>query len=208
MIEYLNSLFTQITPAAAYVLLTVSAFVENTFPPIPGDTVTVIGAYLVSSGKLDFWGVYFSTTAGSTAGFFAMYLLGLKYGRSFLRTKMGKRLFNEARVHKVEIWFSHYGLWVIAANRFLSGTRSVVSIFAGLFHLKWPIVLLLSTVSAFIWNGLLIYGGYQLGVNWTVLTGIISEYNKVVLALTVIVIGFIIYKKLRKRSQRKENVEP
>lgn len=206
MIEYLNSLFSHITPTAAYALLTLSAFVENTFPPIPGDTVTVIGAYLVSSGKLDFWGVYFSTSAGSSAGFFAMYLLGLKYGRSFLRTKMGMRLFDESRVGKVEVWFSRYGLWVIAANRFLSGTRSVVSVFAGLFHLKWPIVLLLSTVSALIWNGLLIYGGYQLGVNWTVLTGIISEYNKVVLAVTALIIIFVIYKKLKKRSLKKNDI--
>ena len=83
---------------------------------------------------------------------------------------------------------------------------SVVSVFAGLFHLKWPIVLLLSTVSALIWNGLLIYGGYQLGVNWTVLTGIISEYNKFVLAVTVLIIIFVIYKKLQKRSLRKKNL--
>ena len=37
---------------------------------------------------------------------------------------------------KVEKWFADWGYWVIFANRFLSGTRSVVSIFAGLFHLN------------------------------------------------------------------------
>jgi len=45
-----------------YVALFLSAYIENIFPPIPGDTVTVIGAYFVGTGKLNFWGVYFSTS--------------------------------------------------------------------------------------------------------------------------------------------------
>lgn len=204
MIEYLNELFSQIDPLTAYIILTVSAFVENTFPPIPGDTVTVLGAYLVSSGRLDFWGVYISTSIGSVIGFFTMYLLGKKYGRALLRTKLGSKIFEESRIEKVEAWFSNYGLWVIVANRFLSGTRSVISVFAGLFHLKWFEVLLLSIVSALIWNGMLIYAGYQLGVNWQVISGIISQYNKVVLVLTVAIIGFVIYRKRKKRISKKQ----
>ena len=206
MIEYLNNLFTQIEPATAYTILVVSAFVENTFPPIPGDTVTVLGAYLVSSGRLDFWGVYLSTTFGSVFGFFTMYLLGRRFGRPFMRSKLRARIFDESQIRKVEKWFGDYGLWVIVANRFLSGTRSVISLFAGLFHLNAALVLLLSTISALIWNGLLIYGGYQLGVNWEVLSGIIGQYNKVVIALTIIIIGIIIYKKLKKRALKKSAV--
>ena len=206
MIEYLNNLFTQIEPATAYTILVVSAFVENTFPPIPGDTVTVLGAYLVSSGRLGFWGVYLSTTLGSVIGFFTMYLLGRRFGRSFIRSKLGGRIFDESQISKVEKWFGNYGLWVIAANRFLSGTRSVISLFAGLFHLNAALVLLLATISALIWNGLLIYGGYQLGVNWEVLSGIISQYNKVVIAFTILIIGIIIYKKLKKRAIKKSAV--
>ncbi len=206
MIEYLNELFTKIEPLTAYVLLTISAFVENTFPPIPGDTVTVLGAYLVSSGRLDFWGVYISTTIGSVIGFFCMYLLGKLYGRSLIRTKIGAKIFEESRINKVEKWFSNYGYWVIVANRFLSGTRSVISVFAGLFHLKWYIVLLLSTVSAVIWNGLLIYGGYQLGVNWQAISGIIGQYNKVVLILTIAIIAVVIYRKRKRHKLEKEEI--
>lgn len=200
MIEYLNELFAEIDPLRAYLVLTLSAFVENTFPPIPGDTVTVLGAYLVSSGQLDFWGVYISTTIGSVIGFFTMYLLGKRYGRSLIRTRMGAKIFDESRIDKVGNWFSNYGLWVLVANRFLSGTRSVISVFAGLFHLKWYLVLLLSTISACVWNGLLIYGGYQLGVNWQVISEIIGQYNKVVLFFTVLFVGWFIYHKRKKRK--------
>jgi len=203
MIEYLNALFAQINPLTAYLVLGVSAFVENTFPPIPGDTVTVLGAYLTSTGQLNFWGVYISTTIGSILGFFTMYLVGKYFGRSFMRSKLRARFFNEAAVEKVEHWFSKYGLWVIAGNRFLSGTRSVISIFAGIFHLNWKPVLLLATVSAFIWNGILIYAGYQLGVNWHVISGMIGQYNKIVLGLTILIIAFFIYRKFKKHRQKK-----
>ncbi len=205
MVEFLNSLFAQIDPLTAYLVLGISAFVENTFPPIPGDTVTVLGAYLTSTGQLNFWGVYASTTIGSVVGFFTMYMIGKIFGRRFLKSKFRKRFFDEAGIEKVEQWFAKYGLWVIVGNRFLSGTRSVISIFAGIFHLNWQSVLLLSSVSAIVWNGILIYAGYQLGVNWHVISGMIGQYNKVVLGLTILIIGFVIYKKFRKHKQKKQS---
>jgi len=69
MLEYIESIIAQVDPAIAYLILFASAFVENTFPPIPGDTVVVVGAYLITTGKLSFWGVWLSTTGGSVLGF-------------------------------------------------------------------------------------------------------------------------------------------
>lgn len=205
MIEYLNELFSHIDPLSAYLVLFVSAFVENTFPPIPGDTVTVLGAYLITTGYLDFWGVYFSTTFGSVLGFFTMYMFGYRFGRSFIKSRMRARYFSDQQIQKVEIWFARWGYWVIAANRFLSGTRSVISLFAGLFHLKWYTVLILATISALIWNGLLIYGGYLLGVNWQMISTIIGQYNKIVLVLTlVLIIAFVVRRQRKKKAELKQ----
>jgi membrane protein DedA with SNARE-associated domain len=60
-------------PVWAYTFLFVSALIENIFPPVPGDTVTIIGAYLVGVGALQFWGVFLSTTFGSISGFMGLY---------------------------------------------------------------------------------------------------------------------------------------
>lgn len=201
MDEFLKDIFEHISPTMGYLVLFISAFVENTFPPIPGDTVTVLGAYLITTGFMDFWGVYLSTSLGSVAGFFFMYLFGLRFGKTFLKSKMKQRLFKDEQIKKVEAWFSKYGYGIIAANRFLSGTRSVISLFAGLFHLNWWRVLLLAMLSALIWNGLLIYAGYQLGVNWQSITGLISQYNKIIIGLTLLLIAFIVFKKYRKKRQ-------
>ena len=62
-LDFLNSL----PDGLIYLLLGVSAFVENVFPPVPGDTITAFGAFLVGTQRLSFFGVYLSTTAGSTS---------------------------------------------------------------------------------------------------------------------------------------------
>ncbi len=204
MVEFLDHVFSQVSPTVGYLVLFVSAFVENTFPPIPGDTVTVLGAYLITTGFLGFWGVYASTTTGSVAGFFTMYLIGRKFGRSFLHSEKRARFFDGHRIQKVEAWFNRYGYRVIAANRFLSGTRSVISLFAGIFNLKPLPVLALSFLSALIWNGALIYAGYQLGMNWDRITYIISQYNKVIIVLTILVAAFFVWRKHRKRQNEPE----
>jgi membrane protein DedA with SNARE-associated domain len=201
MIEYFQSLFDQISPTMAYLVLGVSAFTENVLPPVPGDTVVVLGAYLVSIGQLEFLGVYISTTIGSVAGFITMFLVGKHFGRSFISKKSRAQIFKEDQIKKVEIWFSKWGYWVIFANRFLSGTRSVISLFAGLFHLNIWIVLGLSFLSAAIWNGLLITAGMLVGHNWGTIIDIISQYNKVLIVITVLVVGYFIFRKKRPKIQ-------
>jgi len=204
MLEFINNLFNQLDPLTAYIVLGLSAFVENTVPPIPGDTVTVLGAYLISLGKLKFWGVYLSTTMGSVLGFFFMYLLGVWFGRSILNSRLGKKIFNEGQIEKTEIWFGKYGYWIIAANRFLSGTRSVISLFTGFFHLKWYLVLGLAFLSAAVWNGLLISAGYMVGENWELIANILSQYNKIVIALTLGIIIYFIVRRQRAKSVQKK----
>jgi len=201
MLEFLENLFNHVSPLMAYLVFLVSAYAENVLPPIPGDTVVVLGAYLVSTGQLDFWGVYFATTIGSVLGFLTMYLIGYRFGRSFIyNKKYGVRLFKEEHIIKVEKWFSRWGYWVIFANRFLSGTRSVISLFAGSFHLHPLPVILLSTLSALIWNALLLLAGVLLGKNWQTIGAVISRYNQIFIGLLVVLGIYLIIRFRRKRE--------
>jgi len=203
MAEFIESLLNTIDPLTAYFILFVSAFLENVVPPIPGDTVVVIGAYLVSIEKLGFWGVFVSTCLGSSAGFMVMYYLGYKFGRNFFYNKSRSKLFKEKQIQKVEKWFAKWGYWVIFANRLLSGTRSVVSLFAGLVHLNPFLVFLLGLISTMIWNGILISLGLILGDNWNVLMEYVSRYNTILLSLTVIIVVAVISYKFYKKKHNK-----
>jgi membrane protein DedA with SNARE-associated domain len=201
MLDFVKNLLDNIDPITAYFVLGLSAFLENVLPPIPGDTVVVFGAYLVSTDKLGFWGVYVSTTLGSVIGFICMYYLGLKYGRAFIQDRrVREKIFKAEDIKKVEVWFGKWGYWIIFANRFLSGTRSVISIFAGLVHLHPLPVIGLALVSALIWNALLIVAGMLLGDHWEVIIDIISRYNQIFIALTILIAAYIFYRIRKKRK--------
>ncbi|MEE9419460.1 MAG: hypothetical protein V3W43_08280, partial [Desulfatiglandaceae bacterium] len=78
-LDFLNTL----PDTLIYFLLGVSAFVENVFPPIPGDTITAFGAFLVGTKRLHFFGVYLSTVLGSLSGFMFLFWIGDLLGRRF-----------------------------------------------------------------------------------------------------------------------------
>ena len=66
-----------------YLFLGLGAFLENIFPPAPGDMIVVLGAFLVGTGRLNFIIVFISTTTGSLLGFLVLFWLGSYLGRRF-----------------------------------------------------------------------------------------------------------------------------
>jgi membrane protein DedA with SNARE-associated domain len=60
-------------------------------------------------------------------------------------------------------------------------------------------------VSALIWNGLLLFAGMMVGKNWEIISDIIAQYNIVLIALTVIVIGYFIYRRSIKRKSEEKS---
>ena len=171
----------------------------NLFPPFPGDTFVVIGAYLVGIGFLKFDITFLISCAGSILGFMTMYYAGLKFKEKIIERKKSSSRFIK-RVNAVQNWFHKYGFKIILINRFLSGARSVVALTAGISKLHAGKVFILSFLSILVWNGLLISGGYLLGENWSVLTDYIKRYNLIV--ISIIVLSFFIY-FIYKRSWRR-----
>jgi len=193
-LNYLNSL----PDYLIYLFLGLSAFVENVFPPIPGDTITAFGAFLVGIGRLDFLGVYISTTLGSLSGFMSLFWIGGYLGRRFFIEK-DYRFFKAKDIVKAEDWFRKYGYFLIALNRFFPGIRSVISIAGGISGLKVTGVMFLALISCGVWNILWITLGYVLGTNWDAfeakMSGILMKYNMTILFLFGLFISIIIIRK-------------
>ncbi len=184
-----------------YLVIFLAGFFENCIPPIPGDVVTVFSASMVGMGRLEFVPVFLIATAGNLAGFMTMYHVGLYFGRDFFMRKRF-RFFPPEKIEKAEAWFEKYGYALILVNRFLSGLRSVISIFAGMARLKRRKIIPLALLSACLWDGVLIYGGYMLGDNWPRFLEIVEQYNWVVLLITVTVLTAVIVWKVTRRLTR------
>ena len=164
MLEDIILYMGSVGPVWIYFILFFFAFIENVFPPSPSDVVVVVGATLIASTSLEYIPVLFITSIGSALGFILMYYVGKIFGDKVVRSGKLKFLSNED-ISKTDMWFTRYGYKLILANRFLPGTRSVISFFAGMYELDLLKTFLLAAISAFVWNAIIIYLGMVLGNN-------------------------------------------
>jgi membrane protein DedA with SNARE-associated domain len=152
-------------------------------------------------GTIDFSIVLILTTAGSITGFLTMYKVGDWFGESIIEKKKFTFLSLDS-VHTVEEWFRRYGYWIIVVNRFLSGTRAVVSFFAGLSKLKVLRTTLLCGVSALTWNWLMIYAGALLGKNWNSVALYLSTYSQIVTGIVIAALAALGIRKIYLRNKK------
>ena len=200
--DILNSI-SSFTPFWIYVTLFLFAFVENVFPPSPSDLVVVIGGSLVSTGVINFAPAVLLTTIGSVIGFMILFYFGSTVDRKVVHSGKYKYIPVDA-IEKVELWFKKYGYYVIVANRFMPGTRSVISFFSGMSSLNVKKTLILATTSALVWNALIIYLGYIFGNNLSVVDKYLSTYSSIAISITVVVVIIFVIKFYMSRKKNKE----
>lgn len=200
-----ESILTQIsdfTPIWIYLTIFFFAYIENLFPPSPSDIVVVIGGSLVGTGTISFIPLFISATLGSLTGFLTAFIIGWQFDKKLIHS--GKiKFINIQSVDKVETAFRKWGYYLIVANRFLPGTRAVISFFAGMSRLNVNKTSLLSLVSAAIWNTFLIYLGITFGNNVDVIDRYLNTYSNIVLIITGVVILFFVVKFLITKRKSK-----
>ncbi|MBM4171622.1 MAG: DedA family protein [Ignavibacteria bacterium] len=198
IISYIGTL----DPTLIYVVLFISAFVENVFPPSPSDIILVIGATLVANTTVGFIPVLILTSAASGLGFIFMYFIGEYLGDKVIRS--GKLKFiKKEELEKTDAWFLKYGYKLILINRFLPGTRAVISFFSGVHHLSRTKTFFMAFISSLLWNTLLILLGVFLGNNIDLIDKYLTTYSNIVLVIMILVIGFFIYKYYRNVKSKK-----
>jgi membrane protein DedA with SNARE-associated domain len=191
MIEELLARISGLTPILIYILLFTFAYVENLFPPSPSDMVIVIGGSLIGTGYLSFVPALVFSTGGSTAGFLTAFAIGWQLDKKLLHSGKLKFITVDA-VERVENAFRKFGYYLIVANRFLPGTRAVISFFGGMSRLNVHKTLILSALSSLLWNIVLLYLGIMFGKNVGVVDKYLKTYSNIVVAVSVAIVVFFV----------------
>ncbi len=199
MLETLVGFFNGLPPAGILALTFIVAYVENLFPPSPSDVLLVFLGTLVGIGVVGFWPMIATATAGSVAGFLTAYLLGRRYGEAVIESPLVPFI-DRPLVDKVERLFEKYHGLIIVVNRFLAGTRAVISFVAGIVRMPLPRTLIYCTVSAAAWNALLVIVGMNVGSRWREVDGYLAAYGWVVTAILVVLTIIWIVRKRRQRT--------
>lgn len=201
MFEDILSRIGDFAPLWIYIFLFGFAYLENLFPPSPSDIAIVVGGSLIGTGALSFVPAIIFSTGGSVAGFLTAFAIGWQFDKKLLHSGRLKFV-NIESVEKVESAFRKYGYYLIVANRFLPGTRAVISFFAGMSRLDIHKTMILSTISSFIWNSILLYLGIVFGVNIEAVDKYLSTYSNIVILITVIIVLFFLIRFLIQKKKK------
>ncbi|MDB5725569.1 MAG: DedA family protein [Novosphingobium sp.] len=138
-------------------------FLENVFPPIPSELIMGLGGILVARGSMEFWPLLIVGTVGSTLGNYVWFLAGDRLGYQRLEpivARWGRWLTMEWEdVERASRYFRRHGQWIVFAMRFSPFLRTMISLPAGLAHMKHGKFLAFTFAGAAVWNTLLIIGG-------------------------------------------------
>ncbi len=190
----------QLSPLGVMVAIFLIAYIENIFPPAPSDVLLVFAGTLIGIGTVGFVPALMVATLGSTLGFMTAYGVGRYFEKEIIEGRFS-RFLSVDTVAKVEALFRKYGYGVIIANRFLAGTRAIVSFFAGMSRMNFVPTTLLCAASATVWNILLLWLGKSLGGNWRTAGNYLATYSTAVtIILVTIAVIFLLRWLLRRRK--------
>lgn len=191
-----------LSPFSIYMIFASIAYLENIVPPIPGDLLVAFGGYLAAEQIIGFTPTLAITTVASVIGFMNMYAIGVYFGDKIEVQRKHfwlMRFFDVKYFDKGKRWMDKYGQGVILANRFLAGTRSVISLTAGITKTKVYSTILSSAISSLLWNTILLGLGWLVHENWQIIGHYLNVYGWIILSIIVILIAIrLLFKQERK----------
>jgi membrane protein DedA with SNARE-associated domain len=191
-----------------------AVILESFIAPIPSQIILPFAGFLASQGSLNIVLVILIVAFAAYLGSLPFYVVGL-WGEEFIMKflkKYGKYLFiSEEDLEKGYTAFKKYGHGIVFFGRLLPIVRSVISFPAGAAKMKfWKF-------SVFTFAGSLIFAtvsctaGYLMGESWDIVVEYIEEYERVVIAILIILLLLYIYRGMRnvinESKKRKEIVK-
>lgn len=168
-------------------------FLETVFPPIPSEVIMPVAGLAAARGKMDIFGVIASGTLGAMLGNYFWYLVARVVGIERFRPlieKYGRWLtFDWAEIEKAERLFGRQGWAIVFFGRMLPTLRSLISIPAGLLHMRLSTFVIWSTIGTTGWTTLLGLSGWALGQRFGSVETVVGPLSTAI--LIVIAIGYV-----------------
>jgi membrane protein DedA with SNARE-associated domain len=166
-------------PWLVYAVLFAACFIENIFPPFPGDTFVAAAGALVAAGRLSFPVSLFIMMAGGMCSIMMLYFLGRNYGRDYFLRKNFK-YFSALDVIKMETRLQKWGMVVLLLSRFVVGLRSALAVATGLARYDTLKMFVFSAVSYLAFTALVMYLAASVVRNFSELERLFTAYTRII----------------------------
>lgn len=192
-----------------YIGIALLIAIENIFPPIPSEVILTFAGFMTTYTTMNIWMVTLFATIGSVAGALVLYGVGSLLSPErfdWLVDKCGRILhFKRQDIARAETWFARKGLVTVFFCRFIPVIRSLISIPAGMSHMKMGPFLVFTTIGTAIWNIVLVWLGAVAGAQWQNISNSFDTYSKItglVLVAVAVVLAVIIVLHIRKKKNK------
>jgi membrane protein DedA with SNARE-associated domain len=183
MSDWITNLIEQM----GYLGVALLMFLENVFPPIPSELVMPLAGYTSATGQMSLVGVILAGSAGSLAGALMWYYVGRMVGEEKLEHWAGRHgrwlTLTPDDIDKVDRRFERHGAWMVLVGRLIPAVRTLISIPAGIFCMRLPKFLLLSTIGTVLWTAALAYAGELLGDQYETVQRYVGPVSWVVIGV-------------------------
>ncbi|MGH8496092.1 MAG: DedA family protein [Gammaproteobacteria bacterium] len=173
-----------------YAGIALLTFLENIFLPMPSELIVPAAGFAVARGELNASGVVLAGAAGSLAGalpwYYAGYFLGAKRLER-LASRHGRWIaLSPKEIEHSLAWFRRHGGKAVFAGRLIPAVRTLISVPAGIAHMKLGRFLAFSAAGTLLWTGLLCWVGYALGDQYHKVADYLGPVSTIVVALIVL----------------------
>ena len=192
-----------------YWTITFLMMIESSFIPFPSEIVIIPAAYKAAYGELNMYLVVIFGTLGADLGAIINYYLARWIGRplvyKFANSRIGHIcLLDQKKVETAERHFDKHGSISTLIGRLIPAVRQLISIPAGLARMKFSKFILFTTLGAMCWNIVLaaIGYGFHAVIPEDELVSKVQMYSHeilyILIAICVFIVGFLIYKGMKK----------
>ena len=180
-----------------YAAVFLACFIENLFPPFPGDTFIVAAGGMVALDRLDFVTAFLIINVSGMISVMILYYLGRHHGRSFFMRKNYK-YFSVDDINAMENRLNKWGVLILMFSRFVVGMRAVIAIAAGIGRYPALAMVIFSTLSYFIFTGLLMYIAMELVDNFALVEYYFDTYKLIIYPLVILFIVLYIVRRIKR----------
>ncbi len=197
-----------------YWTVTLFMAIESSFIPFPSEAVVPPAAWKAAvTGEMNVFLVVVFATVGALIGAFVNYYLAVWLGRpivyKFANSRIGHMcLIDEAKVQNAEKYFDKHGAVSTFVGRLVPAVRQLISIPAGLARMGLGRFVLYTSLGAGVWNAILAVLGYYMASipgmqTEEAVMNKVKEYSSeigiVFIVLAVLIVGYLLYKGLKKK---------
>ena len=170
---------------------------ESCAIPVSSEVVLMVSGFLSGEGKINFYLVVLSATAGTLAGSSLLYYIDKKGGRRIIE-KYGKYfLVNKKDLEKAEDWFKKYGSITVFIGVCLPVIKTYIGFPPGASLMNYKKFAVYIVFGSLIYNSAVAYLGLVVGRNISLFIPYFKKFGIILIAAIIVLIIIYLYRHIK-----------